>query len=274
MDATMVRKPAVAGTFYPQEPERLRETVCQYMEESQVEPSPERVAAIVAPHAGYIYSGPTAGYAYARIRGKTPKRVIILGCSHRYHIDKASVYDRGGFETPLGTFPIDEEFAGALAEETGSTSLEPHLLEHGLEVQLPFLSAALGEVPIVPVLLGMPSTKWHAQLGETLSSMVDESDLVITSTDLSHYLSEEQANAIDKDTLDKILDQDWNILAQGMAEGACSMCGATAVTTAMTFSLARDARSWTVLDYRTSARVSGDYERVVGYAAVCMERDG
>lgn len=270
----MIRKPAVAGMFYPREPTRLRETVRQYIDESQVEPAPARVVAIVAPHAGYIYSGPTAGYAYARIRGKTPKRAILLGCSHRYPVDTASVYTRGGFETPLGTFPVDEEFADTLAKEVRSTSVDPHVLEHALEVQLPFLSVAVGEVPIVPVLFGAPSTRWHAQFGETLANTVDEDDVVIASTDLSHYLAEDQANAVDKRSLDMVLSQDWDAFADGIAAGTCSMCGASAVTTAMTYSLTRDAHSWTVLDYRTSASASGDYERVVGYAAISMERNG
>ncbi len=273
MNATMTRKPAVAGQFYPGKAKELRETVQEYIGASGVEPAPDRVVAVVAPHAGYIYSGPTAGFAYARVKGKKPKRVIVMGSSHRYHFEMASTYDRGAFETPLGDVPIDGTFAKALIEKVGSGPVDPHMLEHSLEVQLPFLIVAIGEVPIVPILFGSHSTAWHAQFAETLAGMADESDLVVASTDLSHYMTEEEANEIDKASVDAVLAQDWAAFADGIASGRCSMCGATAVATTMAYALARGAKAWSLLDYSTSGNTSGDYDRVVGYAAISMERD-
>jgi AmmeMemoRadiSam system protein B len=181
-----MRQAAVAGQFYPGDRKDLQRMVEEYISQSKVEAGPERVVAIIAPHAGYIYSGPTAGYAYARIRGKQPKRVILLGCSHRYGIARASVFDTGGFAIPLGSFPIDEPFAKALAARTESVSTQPHLYEHSLEVHLPFLWVAVGSTPVVPVLFGGPAEQWHVSVGKALAEMVDESDLVIASTDLSH----------------------------------------------------------------------------------------
>ncbi len=272
MNNVQIRQPAVAGQFYPREPESLRRAAAQYIEEANVDPCPDSVTTIVSPHAGYIYSGPTAGHAFARIKGKEPKRAILLGCSHRYYVDTASVYTWGGFDTPLGTFPIDEPFAKTLAKETESTSSEPHLLEHALEVQLPFLALAVGLVPIVPVLFGGPAGRWHAEVGQRLAEMSDETDLVVASTDLSHYLSEERANAIDQASIAAVLSKDWVTFAKGIEDQTCSMCGASAVTAAMAFALARRADEWRLLDYRTSGAASGDYERVVGYAALSMER--
>ncbi|MCP4645936.1 MAG: AmmeMemoRadiSam system protein B [bacterium] len=269
MDA---RKPAVAGQFYPREAGRLRETAEQYLEASNVAPAPDRVVAVVAPHAGYVYSGPTAGYAYARIKGKSCNRVILLGCSHRYFIETASVFCQGAFDTPLGTFPIDEAFATELAGKLDSKTSEPHMLEHSLEVQLPFISVAIGTVPIVPVLFGGQPGDWHVGVGEALAELADDTDLVIASTDLSHYLSEEEANAVDRRSLDDVLAQDVGRFAKDIGSGASSMCGAAAVAAAMTLAKARGATEWNLLDYRTSAHASGDYDRVVGYGAVTMER--
>jgi len=273
MSNEMTRRAAVAGQFYPGEPAELRRTVEQHMERTGVVPAPERVVAVIAPHAGYIFSGPTAGFAFARVQGKQPKRVVLLGCSHRHVIDTASVYPGGVFETPLGEFPIDESFALAFAEATGAhASTEPHLHEHALEVELPFISVAIGQVPIVPILFGGRPSKWHAKAGEALAGLVEDDDLVIASTDLSHYLSEEEANALDRHSLDTVMTQDWQQFADSIASGACSTCGATAITAAMTYALSRNASQWQLLDYSTSAKTSGDYDRVVGYAAISMER--
>lgn len=266
------RPPAVAGQFYLANPKRLRHAVTGYIDDAGVEPAPERVVAIMAPHAGHEYSGPTAGYAYARVRGKQPKRVILAGCSHRYPVATASVYERGAFDTPLGPFPIDEAFASELAGELKSRGTEPHQFEHSLEVQLPFFEVAFGKVPIVPVLFGGPGGSWHTQVGEKLAGMLDEGDLVVASTDLSHFLTEEQANRIDRHTLDAVLTQDIAALTEALRDGTCSMCAGAAVLMAMGFALARGATAWSLLDYRTSGSATGDYDRVVGYGAISMER--
>ncbi len=267
-----VRNAVVAGQFYPGHAETLRSDVARYLRDSEVEPAPERVVALVAPHAGYLYSGATAGCAFARVRGKQPKRVILLGRSHRFYFSGASVYDGDAFETPLGKAPVDVAFARALAKETRSDTGAPHQLEHGLEVEVPFIQVALGEVPIVPVLFGSEATDWHVVFGHALAELADASDLVIASTDLSHYLPEDEANAIDQVSLERVLSKDYRALAQELATEKCSMCGGTAVVSAMVYALERGAEDWRLLHYRTSAAASGDYERVVGYGAISMER--
>lgn len=272
MSTTLVRRPAVAGQFYTDNPEELRSQVMRFIEDSKVEPAPERVAAIVVPHAGYRYSGHTAGYAYARVMGKKVKRVVLLGCSHHFRIDKASIFDHGVFDTPLGPFPIDEDFAKVLSQETGATSLTPHEPEHSLEVQFPFLAVAIGHAPVVPVLFGSMASDWHARWGERLASLMDDSDLLVVSTDLSHYHSETEANTLDNHSLDVLLQKDWKTFAESVRTGQSSMCGATAVAVGMAQACAKGATDWKVLDYRTSAFASRDRHRVVGYAAVSMEK--
>lgn len=272
MATNSLRKAVVAGTFYPEDPHRLRDMVGGFLDDAAVEPAPERVRALVSPHAGLKYSGATAGHGYKRVEGKAPKRVVLLGCSHHYPIETASVFVEGAFESPMGVLPIDEPFAEALAEKMDSGSPRPHREEHSLEVQLPFLLAVLGEVPIVPVLFGELNALWHVRAGELLAEMVDEEDLVVVSTDLSHFLREEEANALDRHSLDTLLSEDIDRFVTECTEGTSSMCGSAAVVVGMAFALARKARDWSVLDYRTSFKASGDPSRVVGYAAVSMEQ--
>lgn len=266
-----VRHAAVAGQFYPGQAERLRSDVARYIHDSGVTPAPETVAGIVAPHAGYIYSGPTAGHVFARVQGKQSARALMLGRSHRYPFEGASVYTGDAFETPLGLTRVDTDFARALAEVCGSMPETPHHAEHALEVQIPFLQAAMPDTPIVPVLFGSEPDEWHINLGERLAAMLEPGDLVIASTDLSHFLAETKANAIDHNTIDVILSKDCREVCAALADDACSMCGGTAVVTAMACALARGADHWRLLDYRTSGAASGDFHRVVGYAAISME---
>jgi len=272
MSSEAVRAPVVAGQFYPGDAPTLSQEVGRYLGDAQVEPAPDRTAAIVVPHAGYIYSGPTAACGYARVRGKRPHRVLLLGCSHRALVPTASVYRSGAFACPTGLFPIDAPFADRVAERVRSVDARSHAFEHSLEVQLPFLSAIFGAVPIVPILFGSPSAAWHADVGRVLAEMADPDDLVVASTDLSHYAREEEANRLDRSTILHVLEMDPERLRASVDAGESAMCGASAVVAAMGFALAQGATEAVLLDYRTSAAASGDFTRVVGYAAVSMER--
>jgi len=246
--------------------------VHRFITDSKVEAAPETTAAVVVPHAGYVYSGPTAGFAYARVRGKKPGRVILIGASHRCPIQTASVYVSGAFETPVGAFPIDEAFARELGRSLKSQDVQPHLGEHTLEVQLPFLAEVVGLVPIVPVLLGTPADSRHVAWGKIIADMADPADLLVASTDLSHYLTQEQAEEIDGRTIDAVLAKDAAGFVRGIGTRDLSMCGGSAVATVMGYAAAVDANAWSLLDYRTSGATSGDYRQVVGYAAISMER--
>lgn len=267
-----VRKAAVAGRFYEGDPSVLRGDVEAYLSGAEVKPAPERVAAVVAPHAGHFYSGACAGFAFARSKGKQPQRIVILGRSHRAYFGGASIYAEGGFETPLGVSPVDAAFASALVDAMSSTSTEPHLAEHALEVLLPFVQVCFGETPIVPVLFGDEPGAWHARFGQYLAETMGEEDLLLASTDLSHFLTEREANAIDRRSLDTMMQQDCTTFCEGLHAETCSMCGGPAVVAAMAYAVARGARDWRLLDYRTSAAASHDTSRVVGYAAVSMEK--
>ncbi len=268
-----VRRAVVSGQFYPEQPEVLGQDVSRYLDSSGVVASPAQVAALVVPHAGYVYSGPTAGFAYARVRGAKPKRVVLLGRSHRYAFKGASIWATGGYESPLGILPVDVNVASMLAQEFGGAPTEAHEVEHTLEVQAPFVQVAIGTVPIVPVLFGDEPGEWHVEFGRRLVQFLEPGDLVIASTDLSHYLTEAEANAIDRETTGRVLERDPMHLARGLAAGTCSMCGGAAVVAAMAYANARCVTDWHLLDHRTSAHASGDTGHVVGYAAISMEYD-
>ena len=128
-------------------------------------------------------------------------------------------------------------------------------------------------MPIVPVLFGNEAGDWHVEFGNRLAQLLDPGDLVIASTDLSHYLTEAEANAIDRESTGTVLGRDPVQLARGLAAGTCSMCGGSAVVAAMACAKARCATDWRLLDYRTSAHAGGDAGHVVGYAAISMEHD-
>ncbi len=271
MASDLKRRPAFAGTFYPDRPGELKRMLHRYLGESGVHPAQSGVRVLVVPHAGYIYSGPTAAYAFQRVAECDIDRVILLGCSHHYSFDGASIFMHGGFQTPLGDFPIDEDFAARLADRVETSDAKPHSQEHALEVELPFLAMTVGIVPIVPVLFGSRFGPSSIRFAKVLAELAGDRDLVLASTDLSHYLTEDQANALDHHTIDTLLTKDVQEFVDRVESGRCSVCSLAAVATAMEYSLECGAEKWSLLDYRTSARASGDTSRVVGYAAVSME---
>jgi AmmeMemoRadiSam system protein B len=269
------RAPAVAGQFYPAAPEKLRSAVARSLDEGSAAPAPDRVSVIIAPHAGYPYSGPTAGCAFRRIQGMAPRRVVLLGPSHHFRFRGVSLYTEGAFESPLGQVPVDHAFMARLEVAFGNTCPEAHVPEHALEVELPFLLSVLHPgFTIVPVLFGGYPTSEHRALAEFLADHLDPGDLILASTDLSHFLTEPEANQIDRHSLDTVLEGDAEALAVGLRDGSCSLCGGTAVVVALASANLLNARSRTEWDYRTSAWATGDPSRVVGYGGLTFERAG
>ncbi|MGC9054837.1 MAG: AmmeMemoRadiSam system protein B, partial [Candidatus Hydrogenedens sp.] len=253
------RYPAVSGQFYPNNPSTLLAQVSIYIEQSGVSPSPDRVLSIIAPHAGYMYSGLTAGFAFARIRGQKISRIILVGRSHRYTFDGLALCEYESFLTPVGEFPIDTTFNLSLMKHLPCCVNSAHIYEHCLEVMLPFLYGSIGTIPIVPILLGKEPSQRHLEYGKIIASLSQNGDLVIASTDLSHYLPEKEANQIDTNTIHAILDKDVEKIIQGIEMGTCSMCGASAVILAMGFSSFFGNYDVHLLNYTTSGKTSGDY---------------
>jgi hypothetical protein len=257
------RRPAVAGQFYPANPTILRDMVNAYLEAAPARQLGE-VRAVIAPHAGYPYSGPIAGHSFKALAGKPRGRytIYLMGPAHYVPVNGVAVglFDR--FDTPLGAVKVAVEEAQALVEH-GDPYLagnQAHVPEHCLEVELPFLQAVLPDFQIVPMLFGRVDP---VRVARDLAELVKDDlwSLVVVSSDLSHYHGYEAAQRMDRAFVKAVVAGDLNLAAQGEA------CGVMPVLTLMTIAHNLD---WhpTLLDYRNSGDTGGDKSGVVGYAAV------
>ena len=257
----MVRKPAVAGSFYPADPGQLAKMV-EGLLAAVPDPPARAPKAVVAPHAGYVYSGPVAAYSFRALEplaGREPT-VFLLGPAHYVAFDGVSTGSFSYWETPLGLVPVDTERLGELLErsELFTAANEPHVPEHSLEVELPFMQTVLGRFKLVPLLFGLVDP---LAVAAHLDAVVRPGDVVVVSTDLSHYHPDETARRLDAVTLETALALDAAGLLEREACGRHPWAALTALAAA---------RGWRpeLLAYATSGDTSGDRSRVVGYAAL------
>lgn len=265
--AQPVRAPAVAGMFYPGESRELAQTVAQMLGAAASE-GPDRAVpkAIIAPHAGYVYSGPIAASVYALLapaRGRIT-RVALLGPTHRVAVRGLALPGAGAFATPLGAVEIDREAVEALGKlPQVVVSAEAHALEHSLEVHVPFLQTVLGKFTLVPLAVGDAEA---AEVAEVLDSLWGGPEtLIVVSSDLSHYLPYQDAQAVDRTTAQAILHLSTDISHQ-------QACGATPVT-GLTCVARRRGLKPELIDLRNSGDTAGDKNRVVGYGAFAFYED-
>ena len=263
---TLVRPPAVAGLFYPAERGELAREVDALLDDTPAAlPSPGWPKALIVPHAGYIYSGPVAARAYALLapaRG-TVRRVVLLGPAHRVALRGLALPGVAAFDTPLGRLAVDAEAVRALkALPQIVESAEVHRQEHALEVQLPFIQQALGEVALLPLVVGEATAEQVAEVLDVLWG--GEDTLILISSDLSHYHDYEAAKRIDGVTVNAILD-----FAAGVTISHQQACGATPIAGLL---LAAKQRGITpeLLDARNSGDTAGGKSRVVGYASFAL----
>mgnify|MGYP000220793086 FL=1 len=206
-----VRKPAVAGYFYSGEAEQLKADIARQLanyETSHIQPK-----AIIVPHAGHCYSGDIAAAAYAMLPPDSIRRVIMLGPSHRVPLQGCAVPSHSGFATPLGEVPVDEASCRYLVElKLAKYNDLPHSQEHSLEVQLPFLQSRFSNFSIVPVVVGQCSARHISELLDSLK--LENEDLLLISTDLSHFHSYQQAQLLDAETIRRILSLDPSLSPQ------------------------------------------------------------
>lgn len=258
-----IRPAAVAGAFYPDDPAVLAAAVRQCLEGATPPRRDERAPkAIIAPHAGYPYSGPVAGTAYARIaplRGRV-SRVVLAGPAHRVYVRGAAVPRTSAFDTPLGRIELDREVLERLCALPFVEASDPaHALEHSLEVHLPFLQSVLGAFRLVPIVVGDASAEEMASLFE--AAWGGEETLVVVSSDLSHYLPYEAARRMDRATAEAIV-----ALEPVDPEQAC---GAAPINGLLACARRHGLRA-ELLDLRNSGDTQGGRERVVGYGAFAL----
>lgn len=263
-----VRRAAVDGLFYPAAPPALRQQVERCLGEA-ADDNHHRAGGppklLIAPHAGYAYSGAVAAAAYAllgRGRHATVTRVVLLGPAHRVWVDGLAAPDCAAFETPLGRTAIDAE---ALANIDGLPQVlrsdRAHAQEHSIEVQLPFLQSVLGAFSLAPLVVGDADPEAVARVLDRLWGGPET--LIVISSDLSHYLPYAQAQAADRATVQRILDLDAGLAPQ-------QACGAAAINGALRAAQAHGLAP-RLLDLCNSGDTAGDRDRVVGYAAFAFE---
>lgn len=251
---TNVREAAVAGMFYPADPAELRGLVEGFLAEAG---NPEAPApkAIIAPHAGYVYSGPVAARAYARLKPKGITRVVLVGPSHRVPFLGLAATAAEAYETPLGRIPLESAPPDIPLNETA------HALEHSLEVHLPFLQVGLNEFTLVPLVAGDASKE---EVAETLATLWGGPEtLVVISTDLSHYHDYRTAQRLDRATSDAILALDADGLGPDSACGRIPVGGLLHLAKQKGMSIEQ-------VDLRNSGDTAGPKDQVVGYGAYVL----
>lgn len=265
--ALSVRQPAVAGQFYPNDAGKLRRMIQEYVDEATLPEDWGTVRAVVAPHAGYIFSGSTAGYAFKALRARaseasTKKRwtVFLLGPAHRVYFRGVALGEYSAFRTPLGDVPIAVD---RVSEMLARSSLyvrapEAHIPEHCLEVEVPFLQMALSDFRLVPMLFGDVDPR---EVAAELSDHIDGDDLIVISNDLSHFHPYDKARQLDQALIEALLAGDDVGVLRGEA------CGRAPLVTLIGIARRKGWRPH-LLDYRTSGDTAGDKWQVVGYASV------
>jgi len=254
-----IRKPAVAGMFYPDDPTQLQDMIQKLLQEAKVITTIPK--ALIAPHAGYIYSGPIAATVYATLRQIRDKitRIILLGPSHRVPFYGLSVSQADYFATPLGNVPLDKDIINKISTLSQVKTLEQaHSLEHSLEVQLPFLQKTLIDFSLVPLVVGDASPKEVAEVLEIVWG--GEETLIVISSDLSHYHDYETAKRIDKQTSDAIEQLGFEKIHYDQA------CGRNPINGLLYLARKKSMQVQTV-DLRNSGDTAGMKNQVVGYGA-------
>ncbi|CAG0968740.1 hypothetical protein GEOBC_01150 [Geobacteraceae bacterium] len=266
----MVRQPAVAGQFYSDEPKRLRGELQRMV---PVGAAKRRVTGIVAPHAGYVYSGNVAGAIYGIV--ELPRTVVILGPNHHGFGAAAALYPDGEWLTPLGSVPIDAKLADLVREHAPvvESDTSAHRFEHSLEVQVPFLKYCREDVKIVPLCLGFGDYERCRLLGEGLAWAIrefGEDVLIVASSDMTHYESADAARTKDEQAIAEVLALNPEGLLRVCGQKNITMCGVIPATVMLVAAKALGATKAELVRYATSGDVTGDNRQVVAYAAIAV----
>jgi len=271
----MIREPAVAGRFYPRNPAELERAVRQFAAPPKDAASapPLRARGCIVPHAGYMYSGAVAGAVFTRL--ELPKRYIILCPRHYPQGQPLAILSEGAWRTPLGDAPLDSPLAAALARACPLLREDEvaHSVEHAIEVQLPFLQKLTPEFRFVPIALGTDRFQAFEDLGRavaTVAAAEHDPVLIVASSDMNHYESDEITRKKDARAIDRILALDPRGLYDVVRRENISMCGYGPATTMLVAAKQLGATRAELIRYATSADVSGDYDWVVGYAGIVV----
>jgi AmmeMemoRadiSam system protein B len=272
MTATSVRHPAVAGRFYPGDPEVLRDEVLAYLSQMPAQ-KPVRALGCIVPHAGYVYSGHVAGTVFAGLN--IPKLCLVMCPNHTGMGRALAIMSEGVWQTPLGEVGIHSALAAALMQRCPLLQEDSmaHRNEHAAEVELPFLQVRQPQIKFVPIALGTGQFEVLEQLGDAIADVVAEQNdpvLIIASSDMNHYESDAITRVKDRSAIEPILKLDARALYEVVTEQNVSMCGFGPAVAMLTATKKLGATSAELLKYATSGDISGDRDLVVGYAGVIV----
>jgi MEMO1 family protein len=273
-----VRRAAVAGTWYPSDSKRLTAQVNALVSGADIDSkhaptSDAALIALIAPHAGLVYSGPVAAHAYRLLRDRQYNTVVMIGPSHYVGFTGASIWPRGHFETPLGPATIDEGVASAILEQCPLIHERPdaHEREHSLEMQLPFLRTLAPGVPIVPIVMGQQTRETAFTVGDCLATVLKgRRALVIASSDLSHFFDARTAAFLDAQVVEDVEAIGDESLMTRLERRPDHACGGGPMVSVIRAARLLGVRSSRVLKYADSGDVSGDKVSVVGYLAAAL----
>jgi len=265
----MIRNPAVAGQFYPASASELKAMI-----EGMVK---EEVIGLILPHAGYIYSGPVTAAVISRIKFKDT--FIIMGPNHTGSGKPLSIMTEGVWKTPLGEVEIDSELGKKILATSKHLQEDKtaHLYEHSIEVQLPFLQYFKPDFKLVPIVFGHASGTIYKEIGKEIAKAVKKSGkevVIIASSDMTHYESQESAQAKDTQAIEAILDLNEDELLKRVDELNISMCGFAPAVSLIVAAKELGAAGTELVRYQTSGDVTGDYSAVVGYAGIIIKGRG
>src|SRR5450759_4036747 len=267
-----IRRAAVAGSWYPGSADALAAAVERHLAQTYRDLSGDLVA-LIAPHAGLMYSGPVAAHAYRLLRNRRFEVAVLVGPSHFVRFDGVSIYPSGGFDTPFGVAPIDAACAQALLAASPVVREHPsaHAREHSLEMQLPFLAHLAPGLPIVPLVMGYQTAETARLLGDALvTALGGRKALLVASTDLSHYHDASTAAALDAVVIDCVSRFDDEGLQDALSARPDHACGGGPTVAVMRAARLAGARDAVILKYADSGDVSGDKSSVVGYLAAAF----
>jgi len=267
-----IRKPVVAGYFYPETKRALIAEINKYISPQQKEK--QTIISAISPHAGYIYSGKTAGKVYSNV--KSPDTAIIIGPNHHGYGEPYAVDTNDFWETPLGKVSINKEIAQNILDKSKYLQEDSvaHMQEHSIEVQLPFLQFINPDIKIVPIVISSyhDSNPWY-EIGYIIGNILQQSKkelIIIASSDFTHYEPAQQAKQKDMYAIEAIIDLDADEFLKRISENNITICGFAPIVSAIIASRAAGAKRAVLIDYSNSGKVSGDMQEVVGYAGIIV----
>ncbi len=267
-----IRPSPIAGQWYPGDPSHLAKNIDEMIEAAAPVEIPGEIKALIVPHAGYIYSGPTAARAFRQVQGKHYDRVAVVSPMHHLYREPVLTTAHDAYQTPLGAIPVDRETLDALTAYLPVVSIRRDP-EHSLEIELPFLQRVLdGPFKLIPLMLRDQTFDTAEKLGEALGDILEKTanTLLVASSDLSHFYSDKQARQIDQVMVKQISNNDPKGVIRVEEEKRAFACGRGAIAAILIAAGKLGANRVEIIDYATSADTSGDTQSVVGYVSAAL----